>query len=82
MDKLVDNLYNLSLSLDSSARSLYETERQDAAKLFHSLMDKVDAAFGIEFHEKLYDAVMEYLAAEQYRAFYLGLRLGLQLHTL
>ena len=78
MDKLVDNLYNLSLSLDSSARSLYETERQDAAKLFQSLMEKTDT----QLREKLHDAGMEYLAAEQYHAFYLGLRLGLQLHAL
>ena len=78
MDKLVDHLYNLSLSLDNSARSLYESERQDAAKLFQSLMEKTDT----QLREKLHDAVMEYLAAEQYRAFYLGLRLGLQLHTL
>ena len=45
-------------------------------------MDQVEAATSFEFHEDLYNVIMDYLVLEQNNAFRWGLRLGLQLNTL
>ena len=49
---------------------------------FNSYMDQVEAATSFEFHEDLYNVIMDYLVLEQNNAFRWGLRLGLQLNTL
>ena len=82
METLLRELYNISLELESNSRSFYEKERRETVERYDSLLDKVDKALGAAFHETLYDAVLEYISVEQSQAFYLGLRLGLQLHAL
>lgn len=81
MNKLICELYNLTDGLDENC-DLYHSEYHAVSNEFSRLMDQVENATSHQFHETLYDAVMEYLILEQHRAFQLGLRLGLQLHTL
>ena len=81
MKTLIHQLYYYSEELDEN-KYLYESECQAANQSMSKLLDKVEEAAGTSFHETLYDAIWKYLTAEQIRAFHMGLRLGLQLHSL
>lgn len=81
MNQLIQELFHLSDELDDN-RFLYWREYQQNSRIFNDLTDQVEKICGRDLSEALQDAVMDYISLEEYRAFHLGLRLGMRLHTL
>lgn len=81
MNKLIQELYHMAEEFGDN-QDLYHREYFLSTQPFDALLDQVQTRCGADFCEDLYNAVLDRLSYEQYRAFHLGLRLGLQLHTL
>lgn len=81
MDTLIRDLYYL-MEDRYGEDYLSQFDYQSISREFNACMDQVEAATSYEFHEDLYDIIMDYLILEQNKSFLWGLRLGLQLQTL
>lgn len=81
MDDLIRELYYLMENLFGS-EFLCRPDFRSVDRNFNACLDQVAAVAGYEFHEELYNAIMDYLILEQNQSFLWGLRLGLKLQTL
>lgn len=81
MNNLIRDLYYL-MEDRFGKDYLSQFDYQSISREFNAYMDQVEAATSYEFHEDLYDTIMDYLILEQNKSFLWGLRLGLQLHAL
>lgn len=81
MNDLIRDLYYL-MEDRFNKEFFSQPDYQSISREFNFYMDQVEAATSYEFHEDLYDTIMDYLILEQNKSFLWGLRLGLQLQTL